>query len=137
MCASEGFIHAEMKLAMNVLYQGCKGNVYLSVSKQPCFLCEAWFQSLNSLIDPHAVFFIPEGHKKIYELWELSGLKAVDDAVISQTWDQFDRISSSVTYVQKTDTVISVAAEQTTPVSLEAEDMSEIEPVKTMYEGEW
>jgi hypothetical protein len=92
---------------------------------------------LNSLIDPHAVFFIPEGHKKIYEAWELSGLKGVDDAVVSETWEQFDKISEVVTYIQKSETVISVASEQTTPVSLNAEDMVEIEPVKKMYEGEW
>ena len=92
---------------------------------------------MNSLIDPYAVFFIPEGHKKIYEAWELSGHKEVDDAVLSETWEQFEEISEGVTYIQKRDTVISVASEQPTPVSLNAEDMVEIEPVKKMYEGEW
>jgi hypothetical protein len=123
-------MHAEMKLAMGALYQGCRSNIYFLVSKQPCFLCETWFQNLNSLIDPHAVFFIPEGPKTICEAWKHSGLKKVDDAVVSENWEQFDKISEGVTYIQKSDTVISVASKQTTPVSINAEDMVEIEPLK-------
>jgi hypothetical protein len=87
--ASEGYVHAEMTLAMSILYQGCKGNIYLSVSKQSCYLCETWLTVLNQIIhDP--TFRVPEGHKKAYEGWKLPGVNGIDGALISEVWEQFD-----------------------------------------------
>ena len=51
-------IHAEVTLALNVLLDesSAAGEKYFSISKQPCFLCETWFDKLSSSITSTTFF---------------------------------------------------------------------------------
>jgi hypothetical protein len=121
------------------MLDGCTGTIYLSVSKQPCYLCETWLTALNHTIhDP--TFLVPEGHKKVYEGWKLPGIIGVDGAGILEVWERFDDLAASVRYVDTGDTgdtVITLYLTEDTEPQLQESAMKVIKEHTAKLENEW
>ena len=135
---ARSLIHAEVTLALNVLLDetSAAGEKYFSISKQPCFLCETWFDKLSSSITS-TTFFIPEGHKKLYEGWLFSGIDSVDERVVAQVWEKFDQLSASIRYIERNDTVIPVYKRETSEGEIDLDEIEGMKEKLKMMRDKW
>jgi hypothetical protein len=70
--------------------------------------CEKFFHALNSVAKT-IKFTIAPGHKKVYQGWQLTGLKEVDKRVVRETWANVDALMAEQSHSEKGDTVVGIS----------------------------
>jgi hypothetical protein len=101
-------LHCEVKMGLHILSKSNTAvNVAIGVSKNPCFLCEAWFEGLNL---GGYTFHLEPSHKKVYPGWQLPGVQEPDSYVVEKTWKHVDRMIEEVPHIERKDFVPALMA---------------------------
>jgi OTT_1508-like deaminase len=101
-------LHCEVKMGLHILSKSNTAvNVAIGVSKNPCFLCEAWFEGLKV---GGFMFHLEPSHKKVYPGWQLPGVHEADSYVIEKVWKHVDRMIQEVPHAERKDFVPALMA---------------------------
>ena len=94
-------VHAEVKLALNMLLHQSSSSCHVGISKSPCYCCKIWYNAANRFTGKH--FIIPTSHEKVYPGWGMSGFTQLDNFVVDNVWDRMDELIRKVQHVDMKD----------------------------------
>ena len=94
-------VHAEVKLALNMLLHQSSSSCHVGISKSPCYCCKIWYNAANRFTGKH--FIIPTSHEKVYPGWGMSGFTQLDNFVVDNVWDRMDELIGKVQHVDTKD----------------------------------
>lgn len=94
-------VHAEVKLALNMLLHQSSSICHIGISKSPCYCCKIWYKAANRFTGKH--FIIPTSHEKVYPGLGLSGFTQLDNFVVDNVWDRLDELIRRVQHLDTKD----------------------------------
>jgi hypothetical protein len=99
-------LHREITLALHVaLYHGACRYI-IGVSKNPCAICDKFFEHWNNITHNNSEFIIAPGHRKVYANWQLTGIGPLDSQIISDVWASVDSLIQETEHNHRGDTII-------------------------------